>query len=146
MAKDLPLPNLVSLALLLAQADAGVGKQLDRSLSSWHGISPTDYAVLRTLYDARPSGLRRVDLADRVGLTPSGVTRLLLPLERIGLVSRRASETDRRSAVATLTPAGEQMVVDATATASQAAEGIFRFFTWEETETLRDLLSRLTTA
>lgn len=146
MAKDLPLSNLVELSMLLGRADAAVTRRLDRTLSGYHGISRTDFTVLRHLYDARPQGLRRVDLAERVGLSSSGVTRLLMPLERIGLVTRAESAKDRRAAVATLTEAGEQLVVDASASAERAAEDIFRFFTWEDTQALGDLLSRLTTS
>jgi len=145
MTPDLPVTNLVELAMLLGRADAAVTKRLDRGISGYHGISRSDFTVLRHLYDARPGGLRRVDLAERVGLTPSGVTRMLMPLERIGLVTRAESAKDRRAAMATLTPTGEQLVVDASVSAERTAEDLFRFFTWEETETLRDLLGRLTT-
>ena len=50
--------------------------------------------------------MRRVDLAEQVLLTPSGVTRLLDGLERAGFVDRGACESDRRVVYAVLTDVG----------------------------------------
>jgi DNA-binding MarR family transcriptional regulator len=57
--------------------------------------------------------LRRVDLATAVGLTPSAVTRALIPLEKIGLIRRQADSRDARVGYAVLTPAGGRRVEEA---------------------------------
>ncbi len=46
----------------------------------------TEFLILVSLSKAEGGKLRRTDLAKAVGLTPSGVTRMLLPMEKIGLV------------------------------------------------------------
>ena len=53
---------------------------------SMHGLGLSDYFVLNQLYLAPAQKMRRSELAERVGLSPSGITRLLNPLEKIGLV------------------------------------------------------------
>ena len=66
----------------------------------------SDFMVLNNLQRAPGARLRRVDLAERMGLTASGVTRTLLPLEKLGLVARPADPRDARIGYATLTDAG----------------------------------------
>ena len=59
-----------------------------------------------------PGGrLRRVDLAERQGLTASGVTRSLLPLEKTGLVGRQPDPRDARVGYAVITAAGHAPLV-----------------------------------
>lgn len=139
-----PDPADFALATLLARADAEVRRRVDARLASGHGVSLNDLALLVHLRDAPEGRLRRVDLAERVGLTPSGVTRLLGPLERIGLVTREANPADARVALAGLTAAGAQLVEDATVTGAAAAGEVLRWhYTRDELDTLRELLGRL---
>ena len=83
------------------------------SLSAIKGISLAEYRLLRSLADAPGSQLSRVALADAVGLTASGVTRALAPLEKIGYVATVRDARDARKALASLTAAGEELVADA---------------------------------
>jgi DNA-binding MarR family transcriptional regulator len=76
------------------------------------------------LAEAPGARLRRVDLARRLGLTPSAVTRILTPLERRGIVAREADGHDARATYAVLTRAGKTLVKDATESASVIAEAI----------------------
>ena len=61
-----------AVALWEARADAELG--------AVHGLGLSDFAALHHLAEAPTNKLRRVDLAQRLALTPSGVTRLLGPL------------------------------------------------------------------
>ena len=54
------------------------------------------------------------DLASRVVLSPSGVTRAVDHLERRGLVERCVFEGDKRGSLATLTAAGRALLRRAT--------------------------------
>lgn len=90
-------------------------KKLDSSLASIRGISLAEYRLLRALSEAPSSWASRVDLAQAVGMTPSGVTRALRPLEKLGLISTARSKRDARLALATLTSAGHELVDDASA-------------------------------
>ncbi len=105
-----------AVALWEARADAELG--------SIHGIGLTDFAALHHLAAAPGDRLRRVDLAQRLALSPSGVTRLLGPLERRGIVTREAVGHDARATFAVLTRSGRALVKDATATMNGIAESI----------------------
>jgi DNA-binding MarR family transcriptional regulator len=88
--------------------------------------------------------MRRVDLAERLVLTPSGVTRLLDGLERAGLVEKGACPTDLRVTYAVLTPAGRSRLEAAAASHLAAVRAAFEErFAERELGTLRALLGRL---
>ncbi len=93
-------------------------------LGAIHGIGLSDFVVLHTLAASPGGRLRRVDLARRVALTPSGVTRLLSPLERRGIVEREADGNDARATYAVLTRSGKTLVKDATYTVNKIASAI----------------------
>ncbi|MGB5258871.1 MAG: MarR family winged helix-turn-helix transcriptional regulator [Woeseiaceae bacterium] len=102
-----------SLALAFASAWSRIERRLDSSLGAIRGISLAEYRLLRALGDAPGAQASRVDLAEAVGLTPSGVTRALRPMEKLGIVSTLKSKRDARLAIAALTPAGRELLGDA---------------------------------
>lgn len=77
------------------------------------GLTVGDYQVLVFLSEAPDQTMRMVDLATRLQLTPSGLTRRLDGLVGCGLVSRSPSARDRRVMLATLTEAGHRALRDA---------------------------------
>jgi len=85
-----------------------VTRELDRALIAAHAITVKEFDVLITLFNAPGTRLRMTELADRVVLTPSGVTHLVTRLERDGLVGRVVDADDRRSFFATLTRDGRR--------------------------------------
>lgn len=112
--------------LRLARANAVLIRRFDNALGSHHGISFSDFQLLNHVARAPGGRLRRVDLAERVGLTASGVTRTLLPLEKIGLITREADPRDARVGFATITSAGHEMVVNATAVVDLVSQEAIR--------------------
>jgi len=75
------------------------------------GLPPLSwYDVLAALRDAPERTLRQVELAQRVLLSHSGLSRLLDRIESKGLVSRTSCPTDRRSFHIKLTDEGAQML------------------------------------
>jgi DNA-binding MarR family transcriptional regulator len=98
--------------------------RVDAELGALHGIGFSDFAAMHHLAEAPGGRLRRVDLAQRLALTPSGVTRLLAPLERRGIVTREEGGHDARATYAVLTRSGKALVKDATATVGTMAEAI----------------------
>ena len=97
-------------------------RHIDTPLGHHHGISLSDLALLLELRDAPDEKLRRVDLASRLGVTPSGIARQVAPLERIGLVGRESNPRDARLALVTLTDSGRRVADEAAFTANEAAE------------------------
>jgi DNA-binding MarR family transcriptional regulator len=71
----------------------------------------TWYDVLAALRDApEPQGLKQVELAERVLLSNSGLSRLIDRIEREGLVARVRCPGDRRSLNIQLTDEGREMI------------------------------------
>jgi len=90
----------------LLRAHARLIARLDAELQASQGMSVTDYGVLVELSEQEGGRMRMSELADRLLLSPSGLTRRLDGLVASGLVERHRCPTDRRGAYAVLTPAG----------------------------------------
>lgn len=112
------------LALSMAAAWRRLENRLDSSLGAIRGISLAEYRLLRALADAPGAWASRVDLAKSVGLTPSGVTRALRPMEKLGMVSTARSKRDARLSLTSLTPAGKELVNDACAVVNDTVKSI----------------------
>ncbi|TYC68328.1 MarR family transcriptional regulator [Streptomyces sp. CB01881] len=130
-------------SLRLLRAQATLVKRFDAALSGLHGVSLADFTLLLRLGQAPGGRLRRVDLAETLGLTASGVTRGLAPLERIGLVTRESDARDARVAYASLTATGRERLTDMLTTARQVADEVFAAPRWSPQDVA--LLSELTT-
>lgn len=111
---DTALTTPTDFCLRLARAYAVLVRRFDSALGNHHGISFSDFQLLNHIARAPGGKIRRVDLAERVSLTASGVTRTLLPLEKIGLVTRQSDPRDARVGFAVITEAGHALVVNAT--------------------------------
>jgi DNA-binding MarR family transcriptional regulator len=128
--------------LALESAHASLLKQVDAALSV-HGIRFTEFLVLHQLSLAPKEVMRRVELADAVGLTASGVTRLLLPLEKIGLVTKEANPRDARVSLVKLAPGGASIYADALRTVQHSAEALLQDLDPGQSEQLLNLLQAL---
>lgn len=129
--------------LRLARAASALTRRFDSALGNHHGISFADYQLLRHLARAAGGRLRRVDLAAKLGLTASGVTRSLLPLEKIGLVGRQSDPRDARVGYALITAAGSALVADADATVDQLGGEALAGFDGGQLQALSALLGQL---
>jgi DNA-binding MarR family transcriptional regulator len=87
-------------------AHAQIRRQLERELQAEQSLGLGEYEVLLHLARAEDRQLRMSELADRLVLSRSGVTRLVDRLEAESLVERHSCATDRRGSWATLTDAG----------------------------------------
>ena len=90
----------------LLRAHARLLARLDAELQASQGMSVTDYGVLVQLSEVNGGRMRMSELADRLLLSPSGLTRRLDGLVAAGLVERHRCPTDRRGAFAVLTSSG----------------------------------------
>lgn len=93
-------------------AHATIIRALESELESEQGLALSDFDVLAQLHVAGGT-LRMRDLADRVLLSRSGLTRRVDRLEGAGFVERTACETDRRGSYARLTDAGRDRLMAA---------------------------------
>jgi DNA-binding MarR family transcriptional regulator len=107
------MPPAVKAWARFLRAHATTTRLLNAQLQTQHGLTLNDYEALQVLACAEGRRLKRVDLARRLVLTPSGVTRLLEGLEQAGLVERVSCPTDLRVAYAQLTDAGGEKLREA---------------------------------
>ncbi len=129
--------------LRLARAYAVLTRRLDNALGSVHGLSFGDFMVLYYLQRAPGARLRRIDLAERLGLTASGVTRTLLPLEKLGLVARQADARDARVGYAVLTRPGQRLLAHATASAESIGAEAMQAVPADQVDAVAALLGQL---
>ena len=128
----------------LLRAHSTLSRELSARLVADHGLTINDYECLLHLSHSENGSLRRVDLAERLMLTPSGVTRLLDGLERDGWVRKGLCDSDARVTYAVLTDEGRERLESAGRTHVRQIREIFEErFSAEELETLGELLGRL---
>jgi DNA-binding MarR family transcriptional regulator len=109
----------------MLRVHAAVTSELDAQMRSEHGMPVSSYEVLMFLGDAPEHRLRMAEIADRVLLSRSGLTRLVDRLVDLGYVTRCAVEGDGRGAYAELTAAGLETLEAARRT---HREGVRRHF------------------
>ena len=128
----------------LLRAHAASTRVLNQQLLADHGLTLSDYEVLLRLAWSEDRRMRRVDLAEEVLLTASGITRLLDGLEKAGYVERGTCDSDRRVVYAVLTESGLAKLREAsTSHVAQVEELFAERFDARELRTVGDLLSRL---
>lgn len=129
------------------RAHARVVRELERELQAEQGLALTDYDVLVQLAAAKGRRLRMSELADRLLLSRSGVTRLVDRLVRAGLVERMTCDDDRRGQWASLTDAGLRRLRDASPTHLRGvAEHFLDRLSADELRSLQRSLDRVVAA
>ncbi|UMQ42211.1 MarR family transcriptional regulator [Chryseobacterium sp. Y16C] len=120
----------ISTILNILKVQSVITKKFDGL--SLHGISLTDYMILYILSNAPGNRLKRIDLAENTGLTASGITRIILPMEKMGLVEKENSDRDARVSYVKLTSAGERIFTEATTTAGYISKKLLEGIVTED--------------
>jgi DNA-binding MarR family transcriptional regulator len=128
----------------LIRGQSAAIRVINAQLVADHGLTINDFECMLLLSRAEDRRLRRVDLAEQLILTASGVTRLLDGLEKEGWVDRAACAADRRVTYAVLTDEGYAKLRDASKTHVADLRSYFEArYSSEELEQLAGLLGRL---
>ena len=128
------------------RAHAQITRKLEADLLAEHDLPLPSYDVLLQLAESPGRRLRMTELADRVLLSRSGLTRLVDRLERERLVERAACPNDARGTHAVLTDAGLDRLRSAAPTHLRGvSEHVTSRLTHEELEQLRELMLKLMT-
>jgi DNA-binding MarR family transcriptional regulator len=123
-----------------------VAEALDRELRRRHGLAVTEFDVLITLFNAPHERLGMSELADRVSLSPAGITHLVTRLERDRRVRREVDPNDRRKWFTVLTPEGDRTLQQARPTHNEVLRRIlFSATSAAERQTLQRVWRRLAT-
>ena len=128
----------------LLGAHATLTRELSAALVASHGLTINDYGCLLLLHRAGEDGMRRIDLANQLQLSPSGITRLLDRLEDQGRVAKGECKSDARVSYAILTDAGhEKLRAAAPGHVDDIDRRLSAVLSEDEMKTLAELLSRL---
>jgi len=129
------------------RAGLAVTRAMDRDAEAGGRLLFSEHHILATLDQGRPDGVRPTDLAERSGLTKSGLTRAIDRLEAQHLIERRACPSDARGQLIVLTGQGRRIL---RRSAPEHFRSIARNFadhlTDRELEVLTTALERLTGA
>lgn len=130
---------MLELCMRLVRADTEIRRKLEVQ-----GLSLNDLTVLQSLCSTPGRRLRRVDLAERLGITPSGIARLVAPLEKLGYLTRDSDPHDARIALVCVTDVGAALYQDAVTVAEEKATTLLGdAFDSAEQKQLTELLGRL---
>jgi DNA-binding MarR family transcriptional regulator len=112
------------LVMSIINLHSKIQKRIGGALSL-HGVGLSEYLVLHQLFIAPNQKMRRVDLAEQVGLSPSGVTRLLNPMEKIGLIEKEDNPRDARVSLVALSIAGKRVYEETQLSFQYASTSLF---------------------
>jgi DNA-binding MarR family transcriptional regulator len=123
--------------LALASAHAVITRSLE--------VAGLSFAELRLLLAVcgGDSGRRPTELAHDLQLSPSGVTRALLPLEKRGIVQRERDPGDGRASHVFLTNAGRELLDEAIKAAGERGTKLLRRLSVGQTKQLQRLLEEI---
>jgi len=108
-----------------------------------HGITSAQYNVLRILRGAGDRGLHCSGIAERMITAEPDITRLLMRMERLGLLMRQRDSADRRMVTAIATELGLQLLVELEAPLRRLQERQFALLSQDEIDALIDGLEKV---
>lgn len=95
----------LELFINLAKIQAVMSRTFESRLG---GLGYNEFIILYHLSQAKDEKLRRIDLANKLGLTASGITRLLSPMEKVGYIKKESNTEDARVSYVMIAPGGKQ--------------------------------------
>lgn len=126
------------------RAHATITRVLENELLAAHSLSLPEYGVLLSLVEAPDHQMRMTELADRVLLSRSGMTRLVDRMQADGLVDRFRCPSDARGMHAVLTDRGYQRLKECSGTHLRGVrEHVTSRLTDDEVDQLHMLMAKL---
>ena len=116
------ISDRVRFLLTLSKTQAVLSKRFD--LGMGNGIGFNEFLILLNLSQSEDQKMRRIDLADKIGITASGITRMLLTMEKIGLIKNGENDGDARVRFVYLSSGGKEKLEDALDRFEMLAEDI----------------------
>jgi DNA-binding MarR family transcriptional regulator len=92
------------------RAGLALTRAMDRDAEATGRLLFSEHHILATLNEGPPEGIRPTDLAERAGLTKSGLTRAIDRLEAQRLIERHACPSDARGQLIVMTGQGRRML------------------------------------
>lgn len=98
----------LSFVVNLAKTHSVLVKRFESGLGN--GLTLNEFLILFYLDQVEDKKLRRIDLAEKVGVTASGITRMLLPMEKIGLIKSDVQAKDARVKSVIISKSGQEKI------------------------------------
>jgi DNA-binding MarR family transcriptional regulator len=99
--------SAIKFFISLAKTQSILTNRFDRGLG---GLGFNEFLILYYISQAEDQKISRIELAKKIGMTASGVTRLLLPMEKVHLVKSGPVEDDARIRFVLMTSAGKEII------------------------------------
>ncbi|MEH6556298.1 MAG: MarR family transcriptional regulator [Oceanicoccus sp.] len=141
------MDNSFSLPILhTLRASALIDERFTGALSALHGVSLREVTLMLYVRNSPGSKLSRIELAKRLCVSPSTVTRAAKPLEKIGLIDRKSNSRDARLSYVVLTASGNKLLGHAEKTLEQLSKDFLsRHLSKEDRSQFSKILSSLIT-
>lgn len=133
---NLSLKVFINLSKILTENSRRFNGGLD-------GLGFNEFVILFHLDQAPDKKIRRIDLAEKMGLTASGVTRILAPMEKIGLIKKETAPRDARVSYVAITSSGQRNLSETLEKTQLFFEEIFPLNKLKEITGLSNLLVEL---
>ena len=125
-------------ALLASRLSKRVGSHL-----SAHGISLTEYLVMHYLDNSPHKAVARVELADHMGMSASGITRLIAPMEKNKIIEKVANPRDARQSLVKLSKTGQRLYGEASISFEHSANELLRSLSQSQQEKMVELYAKV---
>ncbi len=135
--------NQASAITKLWISSTSLTKKVDLSFGAIHGIAFTEYLVLQHLMSATNKVARRIDLAESMQRSASAITKMLTPMEKIGLIEKQVNPRDARESLVKITEAGEKVFIDASETLNQRSKVLLQRLESDHLNNLVEVLNIL---
>ena len=126
----------------LSSTYSKIFKMMDRCLSV-HGISFSEYLVMYELSKMTNKSIRRIDLAENTGMSASGITRLLNPMEKLNIVEKEQNARDARVSLVKLTDAGFELFTNATQSVFQSTSTFLEALDEKDIELFLNIITKI---
>jgi DNA-binding MarR family transcriptional regulator len=138
-----PFANIEEEALLSIRRTSDRLQHYGQQLFKPHGITPTQYNVLRILRGAGKKGLRCSEIGDRLVSSDPDITRLLGRLQKQKLIKRKHEPKDRRVIYANITAGGVRLLNEIDPLVNDSTKQMFKHMNKEKLATLISLLEEV---
>lgn len=96
----------------LAKTQSVFVKRFEGGLGN--GLGFNEFLILYHLNQSPDKKMRRIDLAEKISMTASGITRMLLPMEKIGLIKSDSVAEDARVKFVLISKSGQEKIEETT--------------------------------
>jgi DNA-binding MarR family transcriptional regulator len=135
-------PSISTLMLEQTYISSLLSKRVEGGLSV-HGVSYSEFIIMHELHHSPGGVMSRIALAEAVGLTASGVTRLLAPMDKNNIVEKTANPRDARQSLVGLTATGHELYTNALVSFEYSCNQAFSLFEEHEITQLMTLLNKI---